>query len=57
MSLNVDRKLRYYVCGQCKTKIFYPITEDEPNPCPDCGWTHVARDKYDIPEEIKYPIN
>lgn len=52
-----DRRYKYYICGQCKTPIEYCVTDEPPIPCPDCGWVHKERDKKDIPENIKYPIN
>jgi len=51
-----ERKYQYYICGQCKTPIEYGMNEEPPIPCPDCGWMHFTRDKYDVPEDIKYPI-
>jgi len=57
MKLINERKWRYYLCGQCHTPIEYLKSEDKPIPCPDCGWKHGERDKRDIPQGIKYPIN
>ena len=56
MSLNSERKYQYYLCGQCNTLIEYEQDSNPPIPCPDCGWIHLERKKYDLPEEIKYPI-
>lgn len=48
----------YYICGQCKTKIFYLLTDgrDSAVPCPDCGWSHADKDKRNIPSEIKLDL-
>lgn len=50
-------KQTFYICGQCKDKQWYLITENPPVPCPDCGWNHKDRLKYDIPSEIKLDLS
>lgn len=47
----------YYICGQCDTQIFNLKTESPVIPCPECGWAHKDRKKYDVPGLIKFPIN
>ncbi len=47
----------YYICGQCKDKQWYLKTEEPPNPCPDCGYVHLSRDKYDVPSEVKLDLS
>lgn len=47
----------YYICGQCKSKIFYLKTEEPPSKCPDCGWCHKERDPRDVPAEVKISLN
>lgn len=47
----------YYVCGQCRTKIFHLQTEEPVVPCPECGWAHRELRKYrDMPTEIKLDL-
>ncbi len=47
----------YYSCGQCGSKIFNLIGEAPTVPCPDCGWYHKAKRKYDMPSEIKIDLS
>ena len=54
---NIDRKLLYYICGRCKGHITYSKGEEKPNPCPDCGWGHTDKLKYDdVPSDIKLDL-
>jgi DNA-directed RNA polymerase subunit RPC12/RpoP len=46
----------FYICGQCKTKQFYLISDSPDIPCPDCGWNHGAKKKKDIPSKIKLSL-
>ncbi len=46
----------FYICGQCKSKIFYLKSESPEIPCPDCGWEHKDRDKNDVPSVIKLDL-
>jgi DNA-directed RNA polymerase subunit RPC12/RpoP len=47
-------KQTYYICGWCKDKQWYLINEEKPPiPCPDCGWMHKNRLRYELPTEIK----
>ena len=52
-----DDKQKFYVCGQCKTKIYYLVTDSPPDKCPECGWKHKAKKKSDIPRNIKLNLN
>ena len=52
-----DDVQNYYICGQCKDKQRYLVGEDKPIPCPDCGWQHGDRKKYDVPDEIRIDLN
>jgi len=52
-----DRKLLSYKCGWCKDDILYAKDETPPNPCPNCGWTHLERKYDDVPSEIKLDLN
>ena len=53
-----DRKLTYYVCGWCRDKIHYPITDDKPIPCPNCGWNHSDQYLYNkVPPEIRVDLS
>lgn len=49
-------KMTYYVCGQCKDRQYYLPSETPPVPCPDCGWNHKDRKKYDMPSEVKLDL-
>jgi hypothetical protein len=49
--ITADRR-SYYFCGQCDTKIFNRVTEEPNVPCPECGWAHKNRRKYDLPPVI-----
>jgi hypothetical protein len=46
----------FYICGQCKDKIYHLKSEEPVIPCPDCGWCHGANKKYEIPSEIKLDL-
>lgn len=46
----------FYVCGQCETEIFYLKTQEPPSKCPECGWKHQAKEKYDVPSEKKIDL-
>lgn len=50
-------KQSFYVCGQCKDKQWYLVSETPPIPCPDCGWWHKDRLKYDLPSDIKIDLS
>ena len=52
-----DDMQKYYVCGQCNDKQYYLVGEEKPVPCPDCGWNHADRKKYDVPDEIRIDLN
>ena len=52
-----DRKLLFYTCGWCKDQIEYTRGTEKPNPCPNCGWTHLERKYEDVPLEIKLDLN
>ncbi len=47
---------RHYICGQCGDKQRYLQNEEPPIPCPDCGWTHKDRKKYELPSKIKLDL-
>ena len=50
-------QLNFYICGQCKDKIYHDKTEEAVIPCPDCGWAHKDHKKYDLPNKIKLDIS
>lgn len=50
-------KQTYYICGQCNDKQWHLINEEPPVPCPDCGWCHKNRLKYELPTEIKLNLS
>lgn len=50
-------KQTFYVCGQCNDKQWYLVTEQAPIPCPDCGWWHKDKLKYNLPSEIKLDLS
>jgi len=52
-----ENLLKYYVCGQCNTKIFSLQTEDFVVPCPECDWHHLERKPSDVPTSVRYPIS
>jgi len=52
-----DRKLRFYTCGWCGSKIRFTKQEKPPIPCPACGWYHKERKYNDVPTEIKISLN
>lgn len=54
---NGEDEQTYYVCGQCKDKQWYLKSEKPPIPCPDCGWNHKDRLKYNLPSEIKIDLS
>lgn len=54
---NEDRKLLFYTCGWCKDEIPYKKDEEKPNPCPNCGWTHLELDYNDVPSEVRLNLN
>ena len=41
-----DDEQTYYICGQCKEKIFYLKSEEPPVPCPECDVNVVITGKY-----------
>ena len=47
-----------YICGQCKTPIFFLLSEGKESaiPCPDCGYAHGERDYKQLPAEIKLDL-
>lgn len=51
-----QRQWQFYVCGQCNDKQYYTKDEEPPIPCPDCGWNHGTKKKYDVPETIKLDL-
>ena len=53
MTKRKDDEQRFYICGQCKDEIYYLVGEEPVVPCPDCGWAHRDRKKYDLPPEIR----
>lgn len=53
----IDSQQTFYICGQCHDKQWYLKTEEPPVPCPDCGWNHKDRAKYDLPSEIKLDLS
>jgi len=46
----------FYICGQCNDKQYYIKGENPPVPCPDCGWHHKDKRKYEVPSEIKLDL-
>lgn len=51
-----DDEQSYYICGQCNDKIYHLKSDQPVIPCPDCGWNHGAKMKYDIPPKIKFNL-
>lgn len=51
-----DDEQRFWICGQCKTKIFHLKSEEPQSECPECGWKHGVRRKDDIPSKIKLDL-
>ncbi len=52
-ALTKDAEQSFYICGQCGDKQHY-LKSDAPDvPCPDCGWVHLSRKKYNVPAVIK----
>lgn len=51
------RKYTFYVCGQCGDKQYHLVNEEPEIPCPDCGWYHKERKKYDVPGEIRVDLS
>ena len=47
----------YYICGQCSSKIYHLKSEPPDIPCPDCGWQHKDKKKYELPSEIRLDLN
>lgn len=45
-----------YTCGQCGNIQYALVGEKFPDACVDCGYVHGARDKYDVPAEIKLDL-
>ena len=56
MTRRKDDEQKFYICGQCKDKQYYLVGEEPPVPCPDCGWNHKGRKKYELPAEIKLDL-
>jgi len=50
-------KQTYYICGQCLHKQWHLVNEEPPIPCPDCGWFHKNRLKYELPTEVKLNLS
>lgn len=46
----------YYICGQCRDKIYNLISDKFDIPCPDCGWAHGSKRKEDIPRQVKLDL-
>ena len=42
----------FYICGQCKDRIYHLKSEKPVIPCPDCGWQHGAKENK-VPAEVK----
>ena len=53
---NSDRKYAWYICGQCGYEVYHLKSEPRPNPCPECGWEHETKNKYNIPSEVKLDL-
>ena len=41
-----DDEQNFYICGQCKEKIFYLKSEEPPVPCPECNVSVVITGHY-----------
>ncbi len=52
-----NNTLASYKCGGCKQKILYTKENGFPDKCPECGYGHGSRDKYDIPAVVKLNLN
>ena len=57
MKTTKDDEQTFYICGQCKTKIYYLKSDSPPVPCPECTWNHKDRDVYDVPSTIKLDLS
>jgi DNA-directed RNA polymerase subunit RPC12/RpoP len=54
----IERQYIYYVCGWCRSKIYYTKDAEPTTPCPECGWNHTDKLRYnDVPSEIKIDLN
>lgn len=56
MSIEDDEQL-YYICGRCRHKIYFLVTEDAPVPCTECGFEHKSRLVTDVPSETKIDLS
>ena len=52
-----SRKWLFYKCGWCGDDINYAQGTPKPNPCPNCGWTHLERSYNDVPSEVRVSLN
>jgi DNA-directed RNA polymerase subunit RPC12/RpoP len=50
-------KQTHYICGWCKDKQWHLVNEEPVIPCPDCGWIHKNRLRYELPTEIKLDLS
>lgn len=56
MSKNIRDDLQNsYICGQCKTEIFYDKGDSAPD-CEECGWKHKELKKSQVPSTIKLDL-